>query len=341
MKKSLLLIAVLSILYSCESLNGPTTIYRDITSDYLLSGNLVTFLSNTQVFRYKGKPGIVTISIGNNDLSKFEDCFILHIETGTTMETTVSSATIKLDDLEVLNTSDFSKNTGQQTFEVCNLTPTSVLTIEINGKPGSYLDIWIEGKLISCVDKDNNTYNLVKIGSQWWMAENLKTTKYNDGSVIPLVIDGAEWSRRTSPGFCWYLNNETNGYGALYNWYTVNTGKLCPTGWHVPADAEWTALTTYLGGESVAGGKLKTSYSWVDPNPGADNSSGFTALPAGTRDWQYSYFTDLGFATFFWTSTADNEANAIKRLLTYQSAAVQRLSYSKSYGFSVRCLKDN
>ncbi|MFZ4572381.1 MAG: fibrobacter succinogenes major paralogous domain-containing protein [Bacteroidales bacterium] len=108
-------------------------------------------------------------------------------------------------------------------------------------------------------DVDGNLYHSVTIGTQVWMDENLKTTKYNDGSSIPLVTDSIAWINMTTPGYCWYHNNAAaykNTYGALYNWYAVNTGKLAPTGWHVPTDAEWTILVAYLGGELLAGGRI-------------------------------------------------------------------------------------
>ena len=107
------------------------------------------------------------------------------------------------------------------------------------------------------VDIDGNVYHTVTIGTQVWMVENLKTTRYNDGTAIPLVTDGTAWAALTTPGYCWYNNDSAtykNTYGALYNWYAVNTGKLAPTGWHVPTDSEWTVLTTYLGGESLQAG---------------------------------------------------------------------------------------
>ena len=120
-------------------------------------------------------------------------------------------------------------------------------------------------------DIDGNNYLTVTIGTQIWMAENLRTTKYNDGTAIPLVTDNTTWANLTTPAYCWYNNDaKTNGstYGALYNWYSVNTKKLCPTGWHVPNDTEWTTLTTYLGGTAVAGGKLKETGTahWYSPN---------------------------------------------------------------------------
>jgi hypothetical protein len=152
MKRILLLSLVISFLVSCEILNDSIpTISKDITTKYLLdgiaNGNLDLYLHGAQVFRYKGQPGTEAILIGNPDLSKYENCFIMHVATGTTQSTTVSSAIIKLDGLEVLNTSDFSKNTGSYIFEVCNITSTSSLSVEVRGEPGSYIDIWIEGKL--------------------------------------------------------------------------------------------------------------------------------------------------------------------------------------------------
>lgn len=154
MKRILLFIAGIVMLVACD-----LTVDKDITSQYLIdgiaNGNLDVYLKETQIFRYKGKPGIDSIHIGNADLTKYERCFVLHVETGTTQETTVSSATIKLDGIEILNSSDFSKNVGRKyTFEVCDLTSTSLLMVEINGKPGSYLDIWIEGKLKPVIPTD-------------------------------------------------------------------------------------------------------------------------------------------------------------------------------------------
>jgi uncharacterized protein (TIGR02145 family) len=121
------------------------------------------------------------------------------------------------------------------------------------------------------------------------MKQDLKTTRLNDGTVIPMVTDRAAWTALTTPGYCLY-NNTNNAdsirtFGALYNWYAVNTGKLAPKGWHVPSNAEWTTLTTYLGGDSVAGGKLKEAglANWITPNVGATNETGFSALPGGLR----------------------------------------------------------
>ena len=152
-------------------------------------------------------------------------------------------------------------------------------------------------------DVDGNIYHYVTIGTQVWLVENMRVTKLNDGTPIPLVADDASWSSLTTPRYCW-VNNliaYKEPYGAFYNWATVNTGKLCPSGWHVPSDTEGTTLAGFLGGTMAAGGKLKeagTSHS-TTPNTGATNESGFTGLPGGFRYWSGG-FTDFGFSGYWW-----------------------------------------
>jgi uncharacterized protein (TIGR02145 family) len=192
-------------------------------------------------------------------------------------------------------------------------------------------------------DYDNNLYNTVKIGTQAWMAENLKTTKYNDGTAIPDATDGSAWASINSPAYCWY-NNDTgnkNIYGALYNWYAVNTGKLCPAGWHVPTDAEWTTLTNYLGGLSIAGGKLKESGTthWTTPNTGATNETGFTAFPAGAR-YNDGVFYGVGTGGYWWCATGYDVTFAWRRLIYNNDSSVGPGNGYKEIGFSVRCVRD-
>jgi uncharacterized protein (TIGR02145 family) len=194
-------------------------------------------------------------------------------------------------------------------------------------------------------DNDGNTYKTIQIGTQTWMAENLKTTKYNDGTAIPLVTVNSAWAALTTPGYCWNNNDAATykaTYGALYNCYTVNTGKLCPTGWHVPSNAEWTTLTTYLGGESVAGSILKETGTthWFNSNFGGTNSSGFTALPGGYR-LSIGSCNGIGFDGYWWSSTEYSTAYAWKWSMYHNLASVSRGSYhEKQFGFSVRCLRD-
>ena len=192
--------------------------------------------------------------------------------------------------------------------------------------------------------RDRQKYKIVKIGNQWWMAENLKSTKYNDGTSIPHVKDNIAWSNLATPGYCWYANDSltyANPYGVIYNWYTVNTGNLCPTGWHVPSDTEWTALTDYLGGEGVAGGKLKEvgTGHWSSPNTGATNEAGFTALPGGNRNFNGSFFYN-GYYGYWWSSTESSSTNGLNRYMFYNTGNVIGFSHYKNYGFSIRCVKD-
>jgi len=200
---------------------------------------------------------------------------------------------------------------------------------------------------MTLTDVEGNVYQVVKIGDQFWTVENLKTTKYNDGTDIALETEFSEWKYLTTAAYCWYSNDESankDTYGALYNWYAVNSDKLCPEGWHVPTDAEWTTLVDYLGGDNIAGDKLKESGSthWGSSNTGATNESGFTALPGGYRDENYGAFNYMGGTGCWWTSTedVDHTSSAWSRYLDSGSNDVPRYYRSKVFGFSVRCIKD-
>ena len=196
----------------------------------------------------------------------------------------------------------------------------------------------------ACSDFDNNNYATVQIDTQIWMAENLKTTHYKNGTVIPNVTDNTAWGS-LSTGARSYYNNDSltyaNTYGALYNWYAVNTGNLCPTGWHVPSDAEWTTLTNYLGGESIAGGKLKEAglAHWNSPNTDATNETGFTALPGGSRN-NYGSCYNVGYFGDWWSSTEYGTKSAWYRYMYYYHSDVYRNGVYKTCGFSVRCVRD-
>jgi uncharacterized protein (TIGR02145 family) len=195
-----------------------------------------------------------------------------------------------------------------------------------------------------CTDGDNNNYKVVEIGSQVWMAENLKTTKYKDGTPVPLVTDAAAWSILNAPGYCWYNNDESSNkatYGALYHWLTGNTGNLCPTGWHVPSNAEWTTLTTFSGSETGSGGKLKETGTthWSSPNTGATNEYGFTALPGGHRGIDGT-FSNIGTYGYWDSGTEYNSSNRYGRVMINNSSDVTVGPYGKRQGLSVRCLKD-
>jgi uncharacterized protein (TIGR02145 family) len=194
-------------------------------------------------------------------------------------------------------------------------------------------------------DADYNVYNTVKLGKQVWMAENLKTTKYNDGISIQLITDSASWTVFESEGYCWYGNNNKfkNPYGALYNWRTINSGKLCPAGWHIPAEAEWTALIKFLGDSTTASCKLKETGTkhWNAPNKGATNVTGFTALPGGGRNFIGS-FANIGIQGSWWTSTEDTEGTAwcVDMYNNNCEFYKNHILVYKTMGLSVRCIKN-
>ena len=195
-------------------------------------------------------------------------------------------------------------------------------------------------------DIDGNTYNTVQIGTQVWMSENLKTSRYRNGGSIPYVVGNTEWQADTTGAWSYYDHDAANDpiYGKLYNWYTTLGDTLCPTGWHVPSDTEWTTLTTYLGGESVAGGKMKSvgTVYWNDPNIGATNESGFSALPGGYRSIDGSFY-NISSHTVFWSATELYNSFARGRRLYVYASFVKSSDYGiydKSVGASLRCLKD-
>jgi uncharacterized protein (TIGR02145 family) len=209
--------------------------------------------------------------------------------------------------------------------------------------------LWLNVSGEGVADLDGNTYKTVKIGLQEWMAENLKTTKYGDGLSIANVTDNAAWAGLTSAAYCWYNNDIVSNksrYGAMYNFYAINTGKLCPRGWHVPSDDEWHALVYFLDPSSTltqnesltAGGKLKetgTIY-WYEPNEGATNESGFNARPGGGRYVTVGQFFSIQSYGEWWTSTLP-----YTRTLSYDNTTVFRGTFAQpDHGFSVRCMKD-
>jgi uncharacterized protein (TIGR02145 family) len=209
------------------------------------------------------------------------------------------------------------------------------------------------------------TYKTVGIGNQCWMAENLRTRKYNDGTEIRFDNSGGSGGTTSQTwagtglkygAYTIYANDSTATtgnlaiYGYLYNWYAAagiitdggqSTKNICPSGWHVPTDAEWTTLTDTLGGLSVAGGKMKptgTTY-WNSPNTGATNSSDFSALPGGYRLSDGSLY-NIGYTTFFWSATGASNNFAWVRYLYFEYGTVNRVNDNKSAGGSVRCLRD-
>lgn len=195
-------------------------------------------------------------------------------------------------------------------------------------------------------DIDGNTYNIVTIGTQDWMAENLKVTKYPDGTAIPLVTDKIAWGElgdnNTDAAYCYYDNTAANldVYGALYTYAAAKS--VCPTGWHLPTDAEWSTLETFIsndGHSGTEGTALKTTSGWYLDSNGTDYY-GFSGLPSGYRRYDDGTFYNAGKSGYLWSSTEVDSSRTYRRYLRYFDTSFSRTSYFKSNGFSVRCLMD-
>jgi uncharacterized protein (TIGR02145 family) len=250
------------------------------------------------------------------------------------------------------------KNTNTATILQENA--TKIIDNKIN-KPNTFAaSLNTENEI--AVDADKNIYNTVKIGTQTWTIENLRTTKFNDGTPIPLVTDSAAWTNRTTPGYCYYNNtahvDSINKFGALYNWYAVDAKKLAPCGWHIPTSAEWDTLMNYLithgynWDETIFGNKIAQSMSaksdWgmslvpigsIGEDLTMNNKSGFSALPGGGRG--NGMFNGVGGYGTWWSATMNNEQGAYYCSLNYKESFLTFSEGYKNCGFSVRLVKDN
>jgi len=208
---------------------------------------------------------------------------------------------------------------------------------------------------MNVTDADGNIYNTVAIGNQDWMKENLKVTRYRDGTPIANVSENKQWKSLTEGAYCWYNNdraNSKNSNGLLYNWYAVaSPHNLCPDGWHVPTDAEWKAMEMFFGmtakqAESTSkrstgnAAKIKKTTGWLDKGKGT-NKSDFSALAAGYRTFSTGEFSNLGLDCCWWTATQDQINSAWLRNIYYYLDDIYRISDDKKNGFSVRCVRDN
>jgi uncharacterized protein (TIGR02145 family) len=196
-------------------------------------------------------------------------------------------------------------------------------------------------------DIDGNLYQKVVIGSQIWMKENLKVSRYRNGDLIPIKTDESNWYSLSTHARTWYNNDSTTyeyPYGNLYNWYAISDNRgICPLGWHVPNNNEWKILTTFLGGESIAAGKMKSTeiIYWNRPNTNLNNESGFSALPGGYRD-NYAMFNGIGNTAIFWSAPEYAIGDGWARGVDINNIDLSRVfnPNSKLMGASVRCLRD-
>jgi uncharacterized protein (TIGR02145 family) len=192
-------------------------------------------------------------------------------------------------------------------------------------------------------DIDGNAYATIQIGTQVWMAENLRTSRYQNGDTIPNVQDSSQWNNLTTGAWCHYDNNPKleRPYGKLYNWYTVSDPrKVCPTGWHVPTDAEWAVVIDYLGGEDVAGLAMKSKgRRYWEANEGTTNASGFSALPGGCRNY-VGGFVLREISGSIWAVTESDPSNAFNYSPSCITDGMHRDTDGKTLGNAVRCLKD-
>lgn len=197
---------------------------------------------------------------------------------------------------------------------------------------------------VTFAQNNTNNYNSVKIGKQEWMEKNLDVLTYRNGDTITQVTDEKTWRNKRTGAWCYYNNDPKNGaiYGKLYNWYAVNDPRgLAPLGWHIPKNEEWKKLYKKLGGNSVAGGKMKTTGTkhWVSPNGSATNKSGFAGLPGGWRmsDGTFLKVTEVGG---WWSATESNTTDAWSYSLNYLFGTFFGSGLLKTQGFSVRCLRN-
>ena len=238
--------------------------------------------------------------------------------------------------------------TGTYTSNITGLTANTTYHVRayaINGVGTAYgADKTFTTDPLTVVDNDGNTYNVIRIGTQVWMKENLKTTTFNDDAAVAYVTGTTAWTNLTSHGYCWYNNDagNKNTYGALYNWYAVATGKLCPVGWHVPTDDDCLSLEDYFSISTTVGGQLKEigTAHWTSPNTGATDEVGFKALPGGLRSetGTFQFITNYGF---WWTSSTESASlDKWYRELEYNTDNVVRYYKDDNNGMSVRCIKD-
>ena len=327
-----------------EQTTADGLIYRGVLGDTALitplsdtSAYIILDTANHRFYNYNRATNVWSVAGGGTSVTTFSAG-----STGLTPSTATSGAVTLAGTLAVAN-----GGTGATTPTAAlnALLPTQSqsttigATLKSNGT-NSYWDNFSAAGTVQ--DQSGNFYNTVAIGTQVWFKENLRTKKYRSGALIPVKTNT---DTSTLVGQMYYYSNDSltnySIYGAYYNWMaTQSSDSLCPIGYHVPTDLEWTLLYTFLGGSSVAGGKLKiaTLKLWLSPNTGATNESGFTGLPAGFRD-PSGIFSNITNYALFWTSSTSG-SNAIAKDLNVGTTASNNNNINKSYAASIRCIKN-
>ena len=301
--------------------------------------NVADWTSSSNVFTHIPKPSGLTATVISNSeimLTWVDNC---SFEAGYIINRSTESGFSHLSTAGANETESYFSNLSwgaTYTFQVMTTTPTN----------SSEYSTPVSASTDGVQDIDGNTYEVVQIGDQLWMAENLKVTHYRNGDPILSGLAQAEWSQQTTGAFCYYDNDIRNAdiYGAMYNGYALSDSRnVAPYGWHVASDAEWMEMINAFGGYEVAGHHLRTTGSqyWNSPNEGATNASGFSALPGGYRGTPNGYFGAEGLSCAFWSTTQQSPSHPTMRfLIDSGSAYVHRNSYSTASGYSVRCIKD-
>ncbi len=340
MKKLILALAFTSSLFSCKK---ETTTPDTSINDVSISGFDCASASIVGEI-IKGQPvSNVTATIaytGGNGKTYLTKSYTSSGVTG--LSATLLAGTLKNGEGTLVYTiSGTPTSAGTANFSIDLGEKSCTIKIAVSIAP-------ISGYGPNITDVEGNSYKTVYIGKQQWMAENLKVSKYSDGTTIPKVTYNTQWSDLTTGEWSYYNNDAANNakYGKLYNWYAVSSTtngnkNVCSTGWHVPSDAEWTILTDYLGGQFVAGGKLKEvgTINWYSPNTEATNTSLFTGLPGGYRGSGGGY-ANFGNYGCWWSSTENSKGSAWVRYLNSFNGGASRGYGFRGGEFSVRCLRD-
>ena len=314
---------------------------------------------NQMIFDTEGETGINSLQGNTSGVSGYLLSMVGNIETmaseGLFNEGNANSLRVKVENaiksIDKGNTDAFKGQLNAFINEIWALINKDSLTFVGPGitliKKANNAMILADGSFVD--SRDGYEYPVVLIGDQLWMAENLRATKYTDGTEIQLVEDPTEWRGLTTGGYCWFGNRyDIFGakYGALYNWYAVRTESLCPEGWHVPYLYEWMTLTETLGGENVAGGKLKSTGTieggdglWRSPNTGATNEYGFTALPGGSRSLTGNFYS-VGIYTNWWSSNPMNDLASYTFFVVFNTSRSMGGAYANNFGLSVRCVRE-